>query len=60
VGVCGRYTLTVSDPKRLAARFAFDESGVDSATLGRFDICPTAAWRSASTHGIRSCTAVND
>jgi putative SOS response-associated peptidase YedK len=39
--MCGRYTLTDVDGHRMAQRYDFDERGIDPATLGRFNVCPT-------------------
>ena len=39
--MCGRYTLTDVDGHRMARRYDFDERGIDPATLGRFNVCPT-------------------
>jgi putative SOS response-associated peptidase YedK len=39
--MCGRYTLTDVDGRRMAQRYDFDERGIDPATLGRFNVCPT-------------------
>ena len=39
--MCGRYTLTDVDGHRMSQRYDFDERGIDPATLGRFNVCPT-------------------
>ncbi len=40
--VCGRYTLTTVDGPALAERFGADPGlGLEAATLGRFNVCPT-------------------
>ncbi len=39
--MCGRYTLTDVNGRRIAQRWEFDERGIDPDTLGRFNVCPT-------------------
>jgi putative SOS response-associated peptidase YedK len=42
VRVCGRYTLTTVDGPALAQRFGLlAPAGLEAATLGRFNVCPT-------------------
>jgi len=39
--VCGRYTLTTNLGATLADHFGAPDGGLDPATLGRFNVCPT-------------------
>jgi len=39
--MCGRYTVTQVDGRRIAERFGVREAAVERETLGRFNVCPT-------------------
>jgi putative SOS response-associated peptidase YedK len=39
--MCGRYTVTQVDGRRIAERFGVRESAVERETVGRFNVCPT-------------------
>jgi putative SOS response-associated peptidase YedK len=39
--MCGRYTVTQNLGGEIADRFGVEEADVDSATIGRFNVCPT-------------------
>jgi putative SOS response-associated peptidase YedK len=39
--MCGRYTNTGTDQRRLAERFGLGAPGIPPETLGRFNVCPS-------------------
>jgi putative SOS response-associated peptidase YedK len=39
--MCGRYTNTVTDQRRLAERFGVEVAAIPAETLGRFNVCPS-------------------
>jgi putative SOS response-associated peptidase YedK len=49
--MCGRYRLAQQDPTSFAARFGFDERGIDPDTLGRLNISPTDAIAAVTSDG---------
>lgn len=49
--MCGRYTLTDVNGRRIAQRWDFDERGIDPDTLGRFNVCPTESVLAVTASG---------
>lgn len=48
--MCGRYTLTSSDQRRLGSRFQASLEGLDGAGLGRFNVAPSQEVLSVVAH----------